>query len=213
MAVCSEDPSLERIVRGDNAHLFPHYDPLFAAKFAYGPPKMSRELLQAIADRQPLLYSASQGKTMLADKLREVNILGDTVSLSIVCVPANIAVFVHLPALQTHLSTDERPRQGGVLRHGRGAERRPAASGSHTWGLWTQVRGRSCWPESSCAYAVDPCSEHNRHRSLPTLPLGRAARVSHLLDAEQSHPEECLGGCDYSALVADESGRWKSAQL
>ncbi|EKD05268.1 hypothetical protein A1Q2_00498 [Trichosporon asahii var. asahii CBS 8904] len=80
MAVCSEDPSLERIVRGDNAHLFPHYDPLFAAKFAYGPPKMSRELLQAIADRQPLLYSASQGKTMLADKLREVNILGDTSS-------------------------------------------------------------------------------------------------------------------------------------
>lgn len=139
MAVCSEDPSLERIVRGDNAHLFPHYDPLFAAKFAYGPPKMSRELLQAIADRQPLLYSASQGKTMLADKLREVNILGDTVSLSIVCVPANIAVFVHLPALQAHLPTDKRPRQGGVLRHGRGAERRSAASGSYTWGLWTQV--------------------------------------------------------------------------
>lgn len=79
--MCSEDPSLERIVRGDSAHLFPHYDPAFAAKFAYGPPKMTRALLQAIADRQPLLYAASQERSILDDTQREVNLLGDNVSL------------------------------------------------------------------------------------------------------------------------------------
>lgn len=82
MAVCSEDPSLESLVRGENAHLFPHYDPELAAKFAYGPPKLTRGLLQAIADRQPMTYLAEQEKSLLADNLREVNVLGDTVSCS-----------------------------------------------------------------------------------------------------------------------------------
>lgn len=94
-------------MRGDNTHLYPHYDPELAPKFAYGPPKMTRGLLQEIAERQPLSYNVGLEISILEDGMREVHVLGDTVSFAAPSAIADEAVLFLLPALQAAVPPDE----------------------------------------------------------------------------------------------------------